>query len=109
MCRAVSPGLQTLGSPTEASPVTQWTVRLCQVLLEVLVTQDLEGQAGPCPLGAHTQVGRKREMIPRNHVLTVISDGGEWYPGEKTEGHARKGLSGGGFCRQGGQKGLLRR
>lgn len=61
------------------------------------------------PLGAHTQVGRKREMMPRKHVLTVISDGGEWYPGEKTGRHARKGLRGGGFCRQGGQKGLLRR
>lgn len=55
--QAVSPGLRTSGSPTASSPVMPGAVPRCQVLPEMLGTQDLAGAAGTCPAGAHTQVG----------------------------------------------------
>lgn len=85
------------GSPAGLSPVT------CQGQLEKLGLWGL-GQASPCLLGA--QVGMEREMKPRERVLKVLSDGGGWYPEEKTGYRARKCLDGGGSCGQHGQEGL---
>lgn len=76
---------------------------MCQGQLEKLGLWGLE-QASPCLLGA--QVAMEREMTPRKRVLKVLSDGGRWYPEEKTGYRARKCLDGMGSSGQRSQEGL---
>lgn len=57
-------------------------------------------------------MGIEREMTPRKHVLKVLSDGGEWYPEEKTRyrvlGNAwMEGAAGGSEVRRGSRGGVL--
>ena len=48
----------------------------------------------------------EREMTPRKRVLKVLSDGGGWYPEEKTGYYTRKCLDGVGSSGQRSQEGL---
>lgn len=101
--RELSPGLRTPGSATEPSPshVPGGTSG-----------PGAAARAGPTglrrtgrslrPWSSHSR-RKAREMTPWKHAPGVTSDGDEWYPEEKTERHAGKGLGGGGDCGQGGQ------
>lgn len=51
------------------------------------------------PWSSHSR-GKARKRRPGKHAPGVTSDGGEWYPEEKTGWRTGKGLSGGGDCGQ---------